>query len=115
MINNAEKSKCQCCEKEYEIDDLRPYGKNGTLICYECGMKNIEETNIQIKKAYQNCEEKYGFPFLTEKGIGIPLKNIEIIQISSTKEQGICIQKVSFADTEENKIIIKNIVKQTAN
>lgn len=38
---------CEYCGK---TDELRPYGKNGERICYDCGMKNIEETNRQFNK-----------------------------------------------------------------
>lgn len=33
---------CEYCGK---YDELRPYGKNGAKICYECGMKDEEETD----------------------------------------------------------------------
>ena len=33
---------CFLCGK---IDETRPYGPNGEEICYECGMKNQEETD----------------------------------------------------------------------
>lgn len=34
------------CEYCGNIDELRPYGKNGAKICFDCGMKdeNIKET-----------------------------------------------------------------------
>jgi len=32
---------CDLCGK---VDELRPYGPNGELICYDCGMKNQEVT-----------------------------------------------------------------------
>jgi len=34
-------SQCDLCGK---IDELRPYGKNGECICYDCGMKDEETT-----------------------------------------------------------------------
>lgn len=36
---------CFLCGK---IDEVRPYGPNGEEICYDCGMKNERETNIQM-------------------------------------------------------------------
>lgn len=32
---------CEYCGK---LADLRPYGRNGARICFECGMKNEKET-----------------------------------------------------------------------
>lgn len=32
---------CELCGK---IAELRPYGKNGENICFQCGMKNEEDT-----------------------------------------------------------------------
>lgn len=34
-------AKCQYCGK---ISELRPYGKNGAKICFECGMKPENKT-----------------------------------------------------------------------
>lgn len=36
---------CTVCMK---IDDLRPYGKNGSLVCFPCGMKDEEEAKRQF-------------------------------------------------------------------
>ena len=37
LILESEKDDiCEYCGKK---DELRPYGKNGARICYECGMK----------------------------------------------------------------------------
>lgn len=38
---------CTSCGK---LDELRPYGKDGASICYECGMKDIETTRAEFKK-----------------------------------------------------------------
>lgn len=38
---------CDLCGK---IAELRPYGPKGECICYECGMKNEEETQRQFGK-----------------------------------------------------------------
>lgn len=49
IIEVEEPQQCDYCGK---IDELRPYGRNGTAICYECGMKpeNKEETDKQFMK-----------------------------------------------------------------
>ena len=47
IIEPEEDEKCEYCGK---IDELRPYGKNGANICFDCGMKNIEETNSNMGK-----------------------------------------------------------------
>lgn len=33
--------KCEQCGNE---EDLRPYGKDGRWICYDCGMKDLKTT-----------------------------------------------------------------------
>lgn len=38
---------CDLCGK---VDELRPYGPNGELICYDCGMKNKEVTNRMMAR-----------------------------------------------------------------
>lgn len=40
---------CEYCGK---VEELRPYGKNGAKICYECGMKpeNAEMTAVMFNK-----------------------------------------------------------------
>lgn len=42
IIEAEDDDVCDLCGK---IDELRPYGPNGELICYDCGMKNQEVTN----------------------------------------------------------------------
>lgn len=43
---------CEVCNvKVEEADDLRPYGPQGKWICFDCGMKNQEETSKQFSKA----------------------------------------------------------------
>jgi hypothetical protein len=39
-------NKCQYCNKSFDSQDLRPYGKDGTWICFECGMEpeNLADT-----------------------------------------------------------------------
>lgn len=38
---------CESCGKE---DELRPYGKNGERICFECGQKDPETTEKMMNK-----------------------------------------------------------------
>lgn len=40
---------CEYCGK---VDELRPYGKNGAKICFDCGMKpeNIKTTEAAFEK-----------------------------------------------------------------
>jgi recombinational DNA repair protein (RecF pathway) len=47
--SNASFEKCAYCGKS---DELRPYGKDGARICYDCGMKpeNKADTNAAIEK-----------------------------------------------------------------
>lgn len=42
-------SVCTECGKE---DDLRPYGKNGAMVCFECGMKDEAEASRQFAKLF---------------------------------------------------------------
>lgn len=37
--------KCSDCGSE---DDCRPYGKDGTWVCFDCGMKDEEEAKRQM-------------------------------------------------------------------
>ena len=53
IIEPEPDDKCEYCGK---IDELRPYGKNGERICYDCGMKNEEETDRQMKKMFDKLE-----------------------------------------------------------
>ena len=41
VIEAEEDDKCEYCGK---VAELRPDGKNGARICFECGMKDEEET-----------------------------------------------------------------------
>jgi len=46
---NASDGRCEYCGK---VDELRPYGKDGAKICYDCGIKpeNKAETERNIEK-----------------------------------------------------------------
>ena len=41
---------CEYCGK---VAELRPYGRNGARICFECGMKNRKETDEMFEKAME--------------------------------------------------------------
>lgn len=49
IIEPEQDQQCDLCGK---IAELRPYGPNGECICYECGVKDIEETKKQFIKKY---------------------------------------------------------------
>lgn len=51
--------KDQVCEMCGKIDECRPYGPNGEQICFDCGMKNEEQTKRQMA-AYIFGETSYG-------------------------------------------------------
>ena len=38
---------CQVCGKE---EELRPYGKDGMWVCFDCGMKDEKEAQRQFGK-----------------------------------------------------------------
>lgn len=40
----------QGCEYCSEIKELRPYGKNGANICFQCAMKDESEAKKQFSK-----------------------------------------------------------------
>jgi len=40
---------CDMCGK---IAELRPYGRNGECICFDCGMKNEEDAKVQFSKIF---------------------------------------------------------------
>lgn len=44
-------TKCEYCG---QIDELRPYGKDGAMICFDCGMKpeNIKQTEAAFDEMY---------------------------------------------------------------
>lgn len=51
-----EDAPCEYCGK---IDELRPYGKNGAKICFDCGMKpeNKEHTSKMFSKVLSGDSE----------------------------------------------------------
>jgi len=49
IIESTEPAECEECGKTAE---LRPYGKNGKWICFQCGMKDEAEVERQFKKLF---------------------------------------------------------------
>lgn len=47
VLEGEQSQQCDYCGK---IAELRPYGKNGACICFECGMANEEETARNFAK-----------------------------------------------------------------
>ena len=45
VICPTEDSICELCGK---VDELRPYGPNGENICFDCGMKNKDQTEAKM-------------------------------------------------------------------
>lgn len=44
------KEKPQQCDECGKIAELRPYGKDGSKICYECGKKDPDTVERQMAK-----------------------------------------------------------------
>lgn len=57
VIAQTEPMTCSDCGKE---DELRPYGKNGAWVCYNCGMKDEEEARRQFNKQFEYPHHKPG-------------------------------------------------------
>jgi len=51
IIEAEEFDYCTRCGKH---DELRPYGKNGARVCFECGMSDKEEMNRQMAKLFSD-------------------------------------------------------------
>lgn len=49
VIYAENKQQCDYCGR---IDELRPYGKDGACICFDCGMK--PENKTQTEKAFDS-------------------------------------------------------------
>jgi hypothetical protein len=41
---------CEYCKNEFEDYDLRPYGHNGALICFDCAMR--PENKAEVEKNF---------------------------------------------------------------
>ena len=49
LIETEADQQCDDCGK---MAELRPYGKNGACICFECGMKDEETVAKEFKKRF---------------------------------------------------------------
>lgn len=60
IIIIGEPQKHEPCEYCGKVDELRPYGKDGAKICFECGMKpeNYETTVEAFTAVLQGDTEK---------------------------------------------------------
>lgn len=47
VITQEEGGKCEDCGKK---DELRPYGKNGANVCFDCAMKDEENAKAMFAK-----------------------------------------------------------------
>lgn len=47
VIEKEDDEKCECCGK---IAELRPYGKNGANVCFECAMKDEKTAKEMFNK-----------------------------------------------------------------
>ena len=54
IISEQGSEKCEYCGK---ISELRPYGKNGANICFECGMQDEKESKKQFRKILDDVDE----------------------------------------------------------
>jgi hypothetical protein len=52
-INAGEDGTCTACGREAE---LRPYGKDGAAVCFECAMKDEAETERQLGKLIEGAD-----------------------------------------------------------
>lgn len=70
MNNSDNKVKCCYCDETFDKIVCRPYGKNSAWTCFPCGMKNIQTTEIEMKKAYNDAEEQgNGTVMITIEGL----------------------------------------------
>lgn len=54
VIEQEVPKKCEYCGK---IKELRPYGKNGANICFQCAMKDEAEAKKQFSKILKDVDE----------------------------------------------------------
>ena len=50
------------CEECGKVDELRPYGKDGARICYECGMKDpatLERMKAVLEASLEKSLQKH--------------------------------------------------------
>lgn len=49
IISETKPAECSDCK---EIKELRPYGKDGSWVCFACAMKDEETAIHEIKKLF---------------------------------------------------------------
>jgi hypothetical protein len=50
VIGHPAEAKPQKCEDCGVMDELRPYGKNGAMVCFDCAMKDEKNATAMFKK-----------------------------------------------------------------
>ena len=53
IIEEQESEVCECCG---EVKELRPYGKDGANICFECAMQDEAEAKRQFGKRIKDVD-----------------------------------------------------------
>lgn len=53
----VEKEEDEVCEYCGKVAELRPYGKNGARICFQCGMKDEKTTSEMFAKAIEGTDK----------------------------------------------------------
>ncbi len=54
IIEETKPSNCSSCTK---IKELRPYGKGGSWVCFDCAMKDEGEMKKQFSKLFDNSRD----------------------------------------------------------
>lgn len=57
IVAESEPMKCSDCGDSAE---LRPYGKDGALVCFDCGMKDEENARAMFSKRLNGVKHKSG-------------------------------------------------------
>jgi hypothetical protein len=63
---------CTECNKD---EDCRPYGMNGAMICFSCGMKNEEQTSKNFLSQLDAAAQVSGVVFLGEETGPRPMRS----------------------------------------
>ena len=50
VIGHPDEAKPQKCEDCGVMDELRPYGKNAAMVCFDCAMKDEENAQAMFNK-----------------------------------------------------------------
>lgn len=52
-ISKAKMAPCSICKK---YEELRPYGKDGAWVCFDCGKKDEKTMHEQFQKQYGDAD-----------------------------------------------------------